>query len=182
MLIFCRHETFINNSQISEKTEMNKFRKEFIERTGRIGKLWGIGESAGKIWGLLLFERNALTQEEIAKQLNHSVSLVSPALSMMVRLGLVSIVGKRKRKNLYTANASFIEALDGLFKNFVKNEVKPLINILKKCAKAEKDGAKRKRFSNLVREYEIAGGALSLLSNVVLAKRTLRRFNPFRRW
>ena len=145
----------------------DKFKNEFIRRIGRIAKQWGFGESAGRIWGLLLFENKALTQREIAKQLDCAVSLVSPSLNLMENAGLVSITGKNGREKQYGAVPSFIVTFDKLVRNFIEKEVNPLVNLIDSNINSIKDGDTKKRFENMLIEYKKAGESIQMLSRFI---------------
>ena len=56
---------------------------EFNHRLGKVGKQWGLGESAGKIWGTLLLIGRPLTQNEIAEHYGSSPGLVSGNLNVL---------------------------------------------------------------------------------------------------
>lgn len=145
----------------------NRFRKEFIRRSGRITKKWGLGEPVGKIWGLLLFENRPLTQKEIAKQLDCSLSLVSPNLTLMENLNLVSIIGKNGREKQYGAVPSFITTFEKVMKNFITKEVDPLVNLLESNISSIKEEGTKNRFNNMLEEYKNAGESIKLISKFI---------------
>lgn len=130
-------------------------------------KQWGLGEPVGKIWGLLLFENKALTQREIANQLNCAVSLVSPSLNLMENMGFVSITGKNGREKQYGAVPSFIGAFDKLIRKFIEKEVNPLIKLLDSNMASIEDKDTRKRFENMIVEYQKAGESIQMLSRFI---------------
>jgi len=80
---------------------INDVKKKFIGQIALIGKHWGLGEPAGRVWGLMLFEKNPLSQREISKECNYSLSLVSPSLTILENWGLIGVVEKRGREKLY---------------------------------------------------------------------------------
>ena len=145
----------------------NKFRAEFIRRMSRMTKQWGLGESVGRIWGLLMFENRALTQREIAKQLNCAVSLVSPSLNLMENLEFVSITGKNGREKQYGAVPSFIRAFDQLIRNFINKEVNPLIKLLDSNMDAITDKDTKERFESMLEEYKKAGESIQMMSRFI---------------
>ena len=143
------------------------FKQEFIQKTGRITKQWGLGEPVGKMWGLLLFENRALSQKEIANQINCSLSMVSPNLTLMENLGLVSIIGKNGREKQYGAVPSFIVTFEKIIRNFIDKEVNPLINLLDSNISSIKDEDTQDRFKNMLNEYKSAGESIKMLSNFI---------------
>lgn len=151
------------------------FEHEFIARTGRIAKQWGIGEPAGKIWGLLALQNKPLTQKEIAKGINASLSLVSPALTLMEHLGIASTVAQGGREKKYIITLSFIDTFEKLLKNFCDNEVKPLLTILHENMHTG-NLDKKERIRMLIKEYERTAKTLKIFSKVLMAQRSLRKF------
>lgn len=149
------------------------FRNEFIRRTGRIGKLWGIGEPVGKVWGLLILENRPLTQREIAEQIDCSLSLVSPSLTIMEQIGMISVVGSSGREKQYGAVVSFINTFEKLLGKFVEAEINPLITLLYANYVEAKDAAKKEHLDKLIKEYKKTTIILNELSKIVAAKKGL---------
>ena len=145
----------------------NKFRNEFIRRTGRVTKQWGLGDPIGRIWGLLLFENKHLTQKQIANQLNCSLSLVSPGLTLMENLGFVSVTGRNGREKQYGAVPSFIVAFDKLVRNFIDKEVNPLVKLIDTNLNQLEDEETKKRFQDMLVEYKQAGESIKMLSKFI---------------
>lgn len=143
------------------------FKQEFIQKSGRTTKQWGLGEPVGKIWGLLLFENRPLSQREIANQINCSLSLVSPNLTLMDNLGLVSIIGKNGREKQYGAVPSFIVTFEKIIRNFIEKEVNPLIVLLNSNMDSIKEEDTKKRFQNMLIEYKNAGESIRMLSKFI---------------
>ena len=101
--------------------------KNFIDRTGKISKQWGLGEPAGRVWATLLFADTSLSQRQIAEKTDYSLSLVSPSLKILEKLNMVRSVRGKGKEKLYELAVSFIEAFNGLVKRFLEQDVKPLI-------------------------------------------------------
>ncbi len=142
---------------------IEKARQEFMAMMGRIGKQWGLGEPIGRIWGLLLFEGSPLSQKEIAKKCNYSLSLVSPSLAFLEKMGLISVVGRRGKERLYRATSSFLEAFEKILNNFVQSSVEPVIELLSRTKEAGSERTK-KRLEEIINEYKKA----VILSNFFL--------------
>jgi DNA-binding transcriptional regulator GbsR (MarR family) len=148
-----------------------KIEKNFIDRTGKISKQWGLGDPAGRVWATLLFTDVPLSQREIAKKTDYSLSLVSPSLKILEKLNIVrSIRGKGKEK-LYELAVSFIEAFNGLVKRFLEQDIKPLIEQLDSLGEI-KDINKKKRLTNLVKEYKSLERYLDLFTKLMFMKKT----------
>ena len=104
--------------------------KEFIDRTGKISKHWGLGEPAGRVWATLLFAGSSLSQKDIAKKTGYSLSLVSPSLKILEKLGLIRNIRGEGREKLYELALSFIEAFNIIIKRYLEQDIKPLIKHL----------------------------------------------------
>ena len=148
---------------------MNEVKQRFMAQLALIGKHWGLGEPAGRVWGLLLFEENPLSQREIARECNYSLSLVSPSLTILEKWGLIRSVGKRGREKLYDATTSFLEAFEKLLKNFTESEIEPIISTLSSA----EDSKTRKRTTLLSSEYKKMLLFSQFFSRIIKAKRTL---------
>ena len=150
--------------------EITKIEKNFIDRTGKISKQWGLGEPAGRVWATLLFADIPLSQRQIAEKTGYSLSLVSPSLKIIEKLNMVrSIRGKTKEK-LYELAVSFIEAFNGLVKRFLEQDVKPLIKQLEDIGKI-KDVNKKKKLMKLVKEYKGLEMYLGLFTKLMFMKK-----------
>ena len=132
---------------------IKEIEKEFINRTGKISKQWGLGESAGRVWATLLFADTTLTQTQIAKKTEYTLSLVSPSLKILEKLNIVRSVRGKGKEKLYEPSVSFVEAFTGLVKNFLEQDVKPLISQLDEITDI-KNEHRKKRMNQLVKEYK----------------------------
>ncbi len=150
--------------------DITKIEKNFIDRTGKISKQWGLGEPAGRVWATLLFADIPLSQRQIAGKTGYSLSLVSPSLKILEKLNMIrSIRGKGKEK-LYELAVSFIEAFNGLVKRFLEQDVKPLIEQLEDIGEI-RDLNKKNKLTKLVKEYKSLEMYLGLFSKLMFMKK-----------
>lgn len=126
---------------------------EFIHRLGKVGKQWGLGESAGKIWGTLLLIGRPLTQKEIAEHCGYSLGLVSRNLNVLSHLGIVHYSGRKVHEKLYKPTTSFIGTFEKLVLNFMETEVNPIIDLLGQIKSDEKDKDVRSGIEDLIGDY-----------------------------
>jgi len=152
---------------------MMSFQNEFTYRVARIGKQWGLGEPAGRVWGILLFNAKPLTQKEIAKQCNYSLGLVSQSLKILEHLGMITTIGRRERKKLYTATVSFIDSFEKLLYNFMKTEIRPIIRLLSSNIEKVKDEEIRNRLDALMKDYKKMDLLLAFFSKMLATKKLL---------
>ncbi len=148
---------------------LKEAKKKFIGQIALIGKHWGLGEPASRVWGLMLFEETPLSQREISKECNYSLSLVSPSLALLKNRGLIRVVEKRNREKLYSATTSFLEAFEKLLKNFMESDIEPIIATLSNA----KGKSAEKRLQKLSGEYKKMLLFSQFFSGLINAKRTL---------
>jgi len=132
------------------KQEMSKIEKDFIDRTGKMSKQWGLGEPSGRVWATLLFSESPLSQKDIAKKTEYSLSLVSPSLKILQKLNLIRSIRGKGREKLYGLALSFIEAFNVIIKRYLEQEVEPLIKNLDGI----KDENKNPKLIKLTSEYK----------------------------
>ncbi len=126
-----------------------KISEEFIGRVGKIGKRWGLGEPAGKIWGALAFSKKPLTQKEIAKICNYSRGLVSRNLSVLKKMNIAKTASIRGKVKLYSTVSSFSESFNSLVHKFKTEEMSRLFHILEQKVENKKKSARAKMNATL---------------------------------
>jgi DNA-binding transcriptional regulator GbsR (MarR family) len=146
---------------------ITKIEKDFIDRTGKVSKQWGLGEPAGRVWATLLFADLPLSQREIAKKTGYSLSLVSPSLRILEKLGMIRPIRGKGREKLYELALSFIEAFNVIIKRFLQNDVQPLIQGLGDI----KDIDKNPKLSKLEGEYRQLETYLSWFEKMIFMKK-----------
>ena len=127
--------------------------KKILSSLGKISKQWGLGESVGKVWGFLLFKSMPVTQKEIEKGTNYSRGLVSRSLKKLKELDMIFIT-KKGKEFYYSTNASLIKGFNKIVKNFLKTEIKPLIESLSKNLNKIKDVDIKKNIRRIINEYK----------------------------
>ncbi|MCK5025736.1 MAG: hypothetical protein KAS15_04045 [Nanoarchaeota archaeon] len=141
--------------------------KDFIDRTGKISKQWGLGEPAGRVWATLLFAGSPLSQRGIAKKTGYSLSLVSPSLRILEKLSMIRSIRGEGREKLYELALSFIEAFNIIIKRFLQNDVQPLIKELEHI----KDIKKNPKLSRLAGEYKQLETYLNWFEKIIFMKK-----------
>jgi len=147
---------------------ITKSEKDFIDRTGKISKQWGLGEPAGRVWATLLFAESTLSQKEIAKKTGYTLSLVSPSLKIIEKLGMVRACRGEGRERKYELAMSFIEAFNVIIKRFLQNDVQPLITGLEHI----KNVKKKPQLTRLTKEYKRLEIYLGWFEKIIFMKKT----------
>ncbi len=150
----------------------DKIKNEFIYRVGKIGKQWGMGEPAGKVWGVLLFNKMPLTQKEIANQCRYSIGLVSRSINLLENLGMITDVGKKEKEKLYNATITAIDFFGKLMQNFMEQNIRPIISLLELSLEKEKDNAIKSRMNVLIKDYSTINSMLELFSKMLESKKS----------
>ena len=149
------------------KQEMSEIEKDFIDRTGKMSKQWGLGEPSGRVWATLLFSESPLSQKDIAKKTEYSLSLVSPSLKILQKLNLIRSIRGEGREKLYKLALSFIEAFNIIIKRYLEQEVKPLIKNLDTI----KDENKNPKLIKLTSEYKQLEMYFSWFEKIIYMKK-----------
>ncbi len=149
------------------------FKTEFLDKVSKIGKQWGLGAPAGRVWGVLLFNSDPLTQKEIAKQSSYSPGLVSQSLKVLEQMSMISIVGNKGKERLYGAVVSFIDSFDKVLRNFVEQDVAPIIQVLESNLDKVDDPEVRNRLELLITDQKKINILLGFFSKVLVANKSL---------
>jgi len=73
---------------------------------------WGFGEGCSSVYAVLITSPEPLSVDEIGKKTNYAYSSTINYLNSLMRMGLVERI-KSIKKNLYLANATFVELMNG---------------------------------------------------------------------
>ena len=149
------------------------FKTEFLNKVSKIGKQWGLGASAGRVWGVLLFNSNPLTQKEIAKQSSYSPGLVSQSLKVLEQMSMLSVVGNKGKERLYGAAVSFIDSFDKVLRNFVEQDVAPIIQVLESNLDQVNDPEVKNSLKLLITDQKKINILLDFFSKVLVANKSL---------
>jgi DNA-binding transcriptional regulator GbsR (MarR family) len=138
---------------MSEKTgKAVGIEQKFIDRTGKIAKLWGLGEPTGRVLGVLMFSEKPLSQREIADKTGYTLSLVSPNLKIIDSLDMLGRSRGSGKEKVYHITVSFIDAFDRMIKRFLQQDILPLIQELDDAK--GKNPHKKKIIEQMSRDYK----------------------------
>ncbi len=127
--------------------------KKILHSFGKISKQWGLGESAGRIWGFLLFKSAPVTQKEIEECTNYSRGLVSRSLKKLKELDMISVT-KKGKEFYYSTNVTLIEGFNKLTNNFIKSEIRPLVKSLSENLNKIENVSIKRNVRNIIKEYK----------------------------
>lgn len=158
----------LKTGKIQLSQSVSDVEKDFVYRTGKIGKQWGLGEPTGKIWATLLFAKKPVTQKEIAEKTGYSLSLISPTLKILVNLDMARIQKGNNKENTYELTSTLNDAFSGMMKRFLERDVKPLVAKLEDISGAYPDNKNVKRSLD---EYVKLESSIGILCKVLVADR-----------
>lgn len=102
---------------------------EIIDELGISFENFGFPKAIGTVWGTLYFKGD-MTQEELRKELDCSLSAVSQSLNILEKLGSVYISDKSGRKKVYSANDSLKKTMKKRMDNLNRLFLQPMIDTI----------------------------------------------------
>ena len=150
-----------------KENDGKRIEQELINRTGKISKQWGFGESAGKVWATLLFSGQPLSQKSIAKKTGYSLGHVSPSLKILEKTNMVRVTRGHGKERLYDPAISFNEAFRMTMIDTLERDIKPLIEQLEKRNDI-KDPVMRAKFSKTIKDYKNLEKRLKIFSKIMV--------------
>lgn len=98
------------------KDELEKARERVIEAISQNMNLYGVTPSVGRLWGLLYFQNQPLTLDEMKNELGMSKTSMSTSVRNLMDLHMVDKVWKKgNRKDLYKAEEDWFQTFSDFF-------------------------------------------------------------------
>jgi len=139
-------------------------KKEFYHRVSQIGKAWGLGEPAGRIWGVLLLSDKPLAQREVAEEAGYSLGLVSTSIRILDSKGVIALADTKGREKQYYLQESFFGSFGLLFRQFVELSVRPMLQLLEENKGVK--GESGKKVDQLIDDYNRLMSVFELMNTV----------------
>jgi DNA-binding transcriptional regulator GbsR (MarR family) len=79
---------------------MNESERQFIDDMGQLLVAWTLPRTLGRVYGYLLLQGNAVSDDDIASELGLAKSGVNVAVRSLVALGLVRSISQRGSRRL----------------------------------------------------------------------------------
>ena len=126
---------------MTEATNLSQTRAEFIEKIGLITQAEGLPRIAGRVFGLLIFDGEAVSFGELASSLQVSRGSISGSIKLLEERGLIKRVAKAGDRQDYFQLASnpYATLLEGVQKRTraARAEVQDTIDALPQNAEAK---------------------------------------------
>ncbi|KKI91880.1 transcriptional regulator [Bacillus sp. SA1-12] len=98
------------------KDELEKARERVIEAISQNMNLYGVTPSVGRLWGLLYFQNQPMTLDEMKIELGMSKTSMSTSVRSLMDLHMVDKVWKKgNRKDLYVAEEDWYQTFIDFF-------------------------------------------------------------------
>lgn len=98
------------------KDEIEKARERVIEAISQNMNLYGVTPSIGRLWGLLYFQNQPMTLDEMKNELGMSKTSMSTSVRNLMDLHMVDKVWKKgNRKDLYKAEEDWYQTFIDFF-------------------------------------------------------------------
>ncbi|MFA1609910.1 GbsR/MarR family transcriptional regulator [Halobellus rubicundus] len=111
-------------------------REEVIQALERSAEVYGLNQSYGRLYGVLFFENEPLSLDELVEESGYAKSTVSTAMQKLNRLHLVhrrSVPGEGK-KAFYEAETDFWHVVQKFLQHEVRREIDVMTRALDSAA------------------------------------------------
>lgn len=99
-------------------------RNKMIEAIADTMDLYGVTRSSGQLYGVMFFENEPMTLDEMKTKMNMSKSNMSYAVRSLVESQMVHKLGeKQDRKERYAAEGDFFQAFQKFFSHKLQREI-----------------------------------------------------------
>ena len=150
--------------------EYKEAKDKFISTWGTLGSLWGINKAMAQIQALLFISPDAMSMEDIMKDLGISRGNASMNLRHLMEWGIVYKVNiPGERKEFFTTEKDVTELSRQIAKERSRRELQPSIRVLKEVSSIKDDGTnKTKEFIKQTKAmHDLADTADTMLNKIV---------------
>lgn len=121
---------------MQEKEEHERARERVIEAISQNMNLYGVTPSVGRLWGLLYFQNQPMTLDEMKNELGMSKTSMSTSVRHLMDLHMVDKVWKKgNRKDLYVAEEDWYQTFIDFFTIKWRNGVNINVSAIEKSLK-----------------------------------------------
>jgi len=120
--------------------KLTEAKQQFISSWGAFGTHWGINRTMAQIHALLLVSPDAMTQDDIMKELDISRGNTNMNIRELINWGLVErILLPGERKEYFSAEKNIWKVVKQIVKERKKRELEPMLQLLDKLEEVEGD-------------------------------------------
>lgn len=134
-------------------------KERFIQAWGTLGSNWGVNRTMAQIHALLLVAPDALTTEDIRKELDISSGNANMNLRALMDWGLVHKKLKPgERKEYFVAEKEMWEVVKNIIIQRKKRELEPMLRVLEELQDIEVTDEKSEEFAKVIKEVKLFAG------------------------
>ncbi len=134
-------------------------KERFIQAWGTLGSNWGVNRTMAQIHALLLVASEALTTEDIRKELDISSGNANMNLRALMDWGLVHKKLKPgERKEYFVAEKEMWEVVKNIIIQRKKRELEPMLRVLEELQDIEVTDEKSEEFAKMIKEVKLFAG------------------------
>lgn len=157
----------------ADEDPVQQAREEVIQALERSAEVYGLNQSLGRLYGILFFENEPLSLDELVEESGYAKSTVSTGMQKMNRLHLVhrrSIPGEGK-KVFYEAETDFWHVIQKFLQHEVRREIDIMTRALDSAAERLEDvdddqaEADLERIESLRKMYDRSERLLDILTS-----------------
>lgn len=152
--------------------ELQEGKNKFIQAWGTLGSSWGINRTMAQVHALLLVSNEALSAEDIMRELKISRGNANMNIRALIDWGLVHKELKPgERKEFFVSEKDMWEMMKQIIVNRKKKELEPAIKVLNDVIRVEGDTPDIEEFKRVVGELKMfSDKADIMLEKVVQSK------------
>lgn len=152
--------------------ELQEGKDKFIQAWGTLGSSWGINRTMAQVHALLLVSNQALSAEDIMRELKISRGNANMNIRALIDWGLVHKELKPgERKEFFVSEKDMWEMMKQIIINRKKKELEPALKVLNDVIRVEGDTPDIEEFKRVVGELKMfSDKADVMLDKVVQSK------------
>ena len=157
--------------------EFGEARNRFLEAWGSLGSSWGINHTMAQIHALLLISTDALSTEDVMRELEISRGNANMNLRSLVEWGLLYKVKRiGERKEYFAAKQDIWEVARQIARERRKRELEPVIELMNEIGGVNGESADHEHFQYMTKQIaDFASQTSEMLE--VFSKRDIKWFS-----
>jgi DNA-binding transcriptional regulator GbsR (MarR family) len=137
-----------------------------LDAAGKTGKLLGVGESVGRIWGFMLLKSRPVIQKEIEAATGYSRGMISQCLQGMERRTVINVERTGREKH-YSINPALATSYGEFIGRQYGERMKQVIEFLSAFAESIEDERIRDSLLAIRDEYKKLSIAFILTPRII---------------
>lgn len=141
------------NRRMEGKEQLEHARERVIDAVAQNINLYGVTESIGRLYGMLLFQKNPMTLDEMKEELGMSKTSMSTSVRTLLDLKMVDKVWKKGvRKDLYKAEEDWYQTFIDYFSIKWRSAISENVTVMEKAIDELKELLERQETAEEIKE------------------------------